>query len=135
MTFSYNPTELGEFGLSRMRFELGDVAVLEPEKTAYLSDEEYLAVIESSSSWRQAKFRLVETLLRRFSYEVDTKIKEAEWKLSDRIDEWRRLYNQLKSELEAEEIASGFGFANKKTPPPIFFRGMNDWRQNHVWKN
>lgn len=50
MTYSYNPSNLGEHGLDRMRFELGDTFVAEPEKTAYLSDEEISAVIDSSAS-------------------------------------------------------------------------------------
>lgn len=117
-------------GLTECAFELGDTFVAEPEKTAYLSDEEYLAVINSSASWKRAKFRLVETLLRRFSYEVDTKIKEAEWKLNQRVDEWKDLYKRLKAELETEDLDGGeFGFTGKKTRPPIFNIGMHDWRQ------
>ena len=130
MTYSYNPARIGEDGLDKMRFELGDCLVVEPEKTCYLSDEEILAVLESSKTWRRAKFRLVESLLRRFSYEVDTKIQNAEWSMSDRVDEWRRLYNQLKGELEAEELAeSNFGFTGKKSRPPVFNIGMHDWRK------
>lgn len=130
MTYSYNPSNLGENGLDRMRFELGDTFVAEPEKTAYLSDEEYLAVIGSSASWKRAKLRLVETLLRRFSYEVDTKIKEAEWKLNQRVDEWKDLWKRLKAEVELEELDGGeFGFAGKKVRPPIFNIGMHDWRK------
>ena len=134
MTYSYNPSNLSEHGLDLMRFELGDTLVAEPEKTAYLSDEEYLAVIESSASWKRAKFRLVETLLHRFMYEVDTKIKEAEWKLSQRIKFWQDLYKRLKAELEAEEIADGGNLAlNEAGRPPIFYVGLHDWRQKHVW--
>lgn len=112
---------------------MGDTLVAEPEKSAYLSDEEITAVIGSSSSWKRAKFRLVETLLHRFMYEVDTKIKEAEWKLSQRIKFWQDLYKRLKAELEAEELMGGdFGFTGKKIRPPIFKIGMHDWRQKHV---
>ena len=68
MSYSYNPADVGEFGLNRMRFELGDVFVAEPEKTAYLTDEEITAVLDSSSSWKHAKLRLIETLLFRFSF-------------------------------------------------------------------
>lgn len=128
MTYSYDPTKIGEFGLDRMRFELGDTMVLEPEKTAYLSDEEYQAVLDSSSSWRRAKFRLVETLLRRFSYEVDTEVREAKWSLHQRIDEWKDLWKRLKAELEEEELMGSFGFAGGKPRPPVFWIGQHDWR-------
>ncbi|MBR1805409.1 MAG: hypothetical protein IJ774_03375 [Selenomonadaceae bacterium] len=58
MTYSYDPSKIGERGLDRMRFELGDVFVEEPEKSAYLSDDEIVAVLESSASWKRAKLRL-----------------------------------------------------------------------------
>ena len=129
MTFSYNPNLINDGSLNQLRFELGDVFVLEPEKTAYLSDEEYLAAIEGSRSFKRAKFRCVETLLHRFAYEVTTEIKEAKWQLSDRVDFWKDLYKRLKAELEEEEISgSVFGFGGKKMRPPIFRIGMNDWR-------
>lgn len=129
MNYSYNPTQINDGWLNQMRFELGDTFVMEPEKTAYLSDEEYVAALKGSKTWRRAKFRCVETLLRRFSYEVDTKVQNAEWKLSDRLDEWRRLYNQLKGGLEAEEITGGLnGLAGASRRPPIFRVGMNDRR-------
>ena len=126
MTFSYNPNQINDGGLNRLRFELGDVFVAEPEKTAYLCDEEYLSALEAGS-FKRAKFRLVETLLRRFSYEVDTKVADAEWKLHERIAEWKDLYNRLKAELDAEEVGKVFGFAGKKFRPPIFGVGQHDW--------
>lgn len=129
MNFSYNPALINDGGLNQMRFELGDVAVAEPEKTAYLSDEEYLAAIESSDSWRRAKFRLVETLLHRFAYEVDTKVHEAEWKLNQRVDYWKDLYKRLKAELEVEDAAGAFGFMSKRQRPPVFWIGQHDWRR------
>ena len=133
MTYSYNPSNLSDHGIDRMRFELGDTFVAEPEKTAYLCDEEYLAVIESSASWKRAKLRLVETLLRRFSYEVDTNIKEAQWNLHQRVAEWKDLWRRLKDEVEAEELMDGGNLAiGKKGRPPIFYVGMHDWRQKHV---
>lgn len=48
MNFSYAPSKIGDFGLDRMRFESGDVLVMEPEKSAYLDDETINAVLESS---------------------------------------------------------------------------------------
>lgn len=103
--------------------------VAEPEKNAYLCDEEYLAVIASSKSWLRAKIRLVETLLHRFAYEVTTEIKEAKWQLSDRVDFWKDLYKRLKAELEEEEAVAAFGFAGKQQRPPIFWIGQHDNRR------
>lgn len=127
MTYSYDPTLINDFGISRMRFELGDVEVLEPDKTAYLTDEEITAAINGSKSWKYAKFRLVESLLHRFSYEVDTKADEVEWKLKQRVDAWKDLYKRLKAELEEEEVGAAFGFMTKWQRPPIFRIGMHDW--------
>ena len=129
MNFSYDPSKIGEPGLDRMRFELGDVFVEEPEKSAYLSDEEISVVIESSSTWKRAKLRLIETILRRFSYEVDTKVAEADWKLHQRVDAWKTEYNRLKSEVDAEDIASNGALkVDGRGRPPVFWIGQHDRR-------
>ena len=128
--FSYNPSLVNDASLNQLRFELGDCLVEpEPEKTAYLTDEEILATLEGSKSFKHAKFRCVETLLMRFAYECDVEVREAKWQLSDRVDFWKDLHKRLKAELEAEDISGlAFGFMNKKMRPPIFQIGMNDWR-------
>ena len=128
MTFSYDPTQINDGGLNQMRFELGDVLVEEPEKSAYLPDEEISAVIDGSRTWKRAKFRLIETLLMRFSYEVTTEVHDAKWQLSDRVKFWQDLYKRLKAELEVEELGA-FGFTGGKNRPPIFRIGMNDNRR------
>ena len=128
MTYSYDPTKISDGGLNEVRFALGDVFVETPERDAYLSDEEILEAIASSKSLKRAELKLVESLLARFSYEVDEKIREAEWKLSDRIKNWEALRKRLKGETDSEEILSGgaFGLKNSKARPPIFRIGMND---------
>ena len=98
-------------------------------KRHIFSDEEIIAAIEGSQSWKRAAFRLVETLLHRFAYEVDVEIKEASWKLNQRVDEWKDLWKRLKSELEVEEMTGAFGFTGGKSRPPIFRIGMNDNRR------
>lgn len=130
--FSYDPSLINDEGLNQMRFELGDVEVLEPDKTAYLCDEEYLAAIEGSTTWRRAKLRLVETLISRFSYEVDTKVDEVEWKLNQRVDEWKDLRKRLAAEIEAEDAGAAFGFLGKRQRPPIFSIGMHSGGDWHV---
>ena len=133
MTYTYDPTAINDRGLNQMRFECGDTLVEEPEKTAYLSDEEYLSVIESSSTWKRAKFRLIETLLRRFSYEVDTSVEGLKLNLHQRVDFWEREYKRLKAEVDGEDIASGGALKMSMCGrPPCFSIGMNDWRFPHV---
>ena len=124
--FSYDPAQINDRGLNQIRFDLGDVMILEPERDAYLADEEILAALAGSRSFKHAELRLVESLLARFSYEVDTKVHEAEWKLSDRVDAWEKLRKRLKDELAEEELSAN-GFIGRKFPLPIFTRGMHDY--------
>ena len=130
--FTYDVTLITDHGLNQMRFELGDTLVEEPEKTAYLSDEEYLTAIQSSS-WKRAKLRLIETLLRRFSYEVDTTVEGLKLNLHQRVEAWEREYKRLKSEVDAEDIASSGALkTSNQGRPPCFTIGMNDWGCSHV---
>ena len=126
MTYSYNPALIGEFGKDRMRFELGDTFVEENEKTAYLSDEEISAIIESSATWKKAQFRLVDSLIRRFAYEVDEKTTPAEWSWHQRFEQWKKLRDALKSEADAESV-SPLGNLNTSAlkKPPYFFEDMH----------
>lgn len=126
MTYSYNPEKIGEFGKDRMRFELGDIFVDEEEKTAYLSDEEISAIIENSSSWKKAQFRLVDSLIRRFAYEVDEKAEPAEWSWHQRYEHWKKLRDELKSEAESESVSPlGNLNPNNFKRPPYFFEDMH----------
>ena len=127
MTFSFNPAQINDGGLNQMRFELGDVMIAEPEKDAYLCDEEYLAALAGSRSFKHAKLRLVETLLMRFAYEVTTEAHMIKWEFSDRYKFWKDLYSRLKAEIELEEL-NRQSFIGRKFPLPIFRIGMNDWR-------
>lgn len=128
MTFSYDATKINDGGLNQVRFELGDVLVEEPEKSAYLSDEEILAALEFGTL-KRAEYRLVKSLLFRFSYEVNMEVHDAKWDLSDRVDAWKDLAKKLKAELDEEELLSSpFGFTGAKIRPPAFTIGMHDWR-------
>ena len=129
MRFSFDPTLINDGGLNQMRHELGDVLVAEPEKDCYLCDEEILAAIHGSKSWKRAKLRLVESLLFRFSYEVDIEVHEASWKLSQRVDEWEKLRKRLKDEIDEEKSAVAFGFMGKLQRPPVFWIGKHDNRR------
>ena len=74
MAYNYDPAAVAEYGKDRMRFELGDTMVEGGPDTTALTDEEIEAALSAyPKSWKRAKLMLLESLFRRFSYEVDTK--------------------------------------------------------------
>lgn len=127
-SYTYNAELIGEAGKDRMRFELGDTMVEGGAHTAYFTDEEMAAVIAAYPRWKMAKMKLIESVLHRFAYEVDTKTGPLELSLSDRFTHWQKLYDKVKAEAEAEEADPGAGVPGKKSRPPYFREGMHDNR-------
>lgn len=104
-TYTYDPTKIGERGKDRMRFELGDTEVAGEGQAAALSDEEYEAVIASNpGKWRRAKLALIESVMRRFSYEVDEKVGPLSLSLRQRYEDWKAMYDQLKAEIAGVSV-------------------------------
>lgn len=124
-SYTYDPEKISEAGRDRMRFELGDVMVEGGADTCALSDEEYDAVLgRYPDRWRRAKLALIESVLRRFSYEVDTRVGPLSLSLSQRLDAWRTLYQDLKEELTQ---TGSFGISPSILEGrPYFFEGMHD---------
>ena len=125
MTFTFNPLLIHDGGLNQVRFDLGDCLTAEHEKNCYLSDEEILAALESHT-FKRAELTLLESLLARFSYEVDMKVDKAEWSLSQRAEALEKLRKRLTDELAAEEF--NCGVKGKRRVKPIFKVAMHDWR-------
>lgn len=124
-SFTYDGSKIADGGLNQMRFELGDVFVEEPDKTAYLTDEEIGAMIAAyPDKWKQAKFELVKSLLFRFAPQVDTKAGPVEWSMSQQYEHWKSLYEELKKEVEA--AGSIPELPGTQHMPPYFYRGMHD---------
>lgn len=72
--YTYEPGNITEYGKDRMRFELGDTMVEGLADTTALTDEEIQAAIDAyPNKWKRAKLMLLESLCRRFAYEVNTK--------------------------------------------------------------
>ena len=104
-TYSYDATKIGERGKDRMRFELGDIMVEGMEQTSALSDEEYNAILQAyPGKWKKAKLLLIESIMRRFSYEVDTDVGPLSLSLRQRYDDWKAMYEQLKKEVCAATV-------------------------------
>lgn len=124
-SYTYNPENLKENSKDRMRFELGDTMVEGNSDTTALTDEEIQAAIETyPSAWKRAKLMLLESLCRRFAYEVPTRTGPLTLSFQDRAKLWRQDYAALKQEVKAETRSvpkAGKGAGYK---PPYFYTGM-----------
>ncbi len=125
--YTYEPGRLKEPGMDRMRFELGDVMVEGGSETTALTDEEIQAALDMyPKSWKRAKLMLLESLCRRFSYEVDTKTGPLQLNMQERAKLWRSDYESLKKEVSAESCSiPRFGAGGQgEWKPPYFYTGM-----------
>ncbi len=124
-TYTYQPDKIPEMGLDRMRFELGDTMVEGGSDVCALTDEEICAALKvHPDHWKKAKLMLVESVCRRFSYEVDTKTKELSFSLGQRAKLWKNMYQELKEEIEAEDVAIPISFNENQGHKPYFYTGM-----------
>ncbi len=125
-SYTYDPGKIAEHGMDRMRFELGDTMVEGLSDTTALTDEEIRAAIEVyPKSWKRAKLMLLESLCRRFAYEVDTKTGPLWLYMQERAKLWRQDYDSLKKEVAAEACSIPPQFADRTyNKPPYFYTGM-----------
>jgi len=129
VTYSYDPTKITGRGKDQMRFELGDTSTERGQKTCALSDEEYTAMLEGiqpgKKAWLYAKLHILEAILFKLSYMVDTKIDVLSYDLGGRAKQWQNLYEMLKKEIQAS-----FGVPTMDSraahKPPYFHTAMND---------
>ena len=123
--YTYNPANVKEPGKDRMRFELGDVMVDGLSDTTALTDEEIQAAIDTyPKSWKRAKLMLLESLCRRFAYEVDTKTGPLQLNMQERAKLWREDYDKLKKEVSAESCSISQFRNGAHNKPPYFYTGM-----------
>ena len=123
--YTYAPDKIQENGKDRMRFELGDTMVEGRSDTSALTDEEIEAAFKMyPDSWKRAKLALLESICRRFAYEVDTKEGPLSFSLNQRAKLWRDDYEKLKQEVEMESAAVPASATSGKKKPPYFYAGM-----------
>ena len=131
--YTYNPENVKEHGKDRMRFELGDVMVDGLSDTTALTDEEIQVAIDTyPKSWKRAKLMLLESLCRRFAYEVDTKTGPLQLNMQERAKLWREDYDKLKKEVSAESCSISQFRNGAHNKPPYFYAGM---QQNERARN
>ena len=126
-SYTYDVENIEGQGKDRMRFELGDTMVEGGPDTSALTDQEIQAAINANpESWKKAKLMLLESLCRRFAFEVDTKTGPLQLYMQERAKLWRADYDGLKKEVSAESCAAarlGGGVESQK--PPYFYAGMH----------
>lgn len=128
-TYTYEPALIGEYGKDRMRFELGDTMVHDGKLTCALCDEEYITIldgVESSKDWKKAKLACLESIMKRFMYEPDTKVGPMSLSLSERAKIWKEEYEALKKEIETRYVTvPKYGTSpDGREKPPYFYTGM-----------
>lgn len=125
MAYTYDPEKVKEPGKDRMRFELGDVMVEGLSDTAALTDEEIQAALATyPGKWKRAKLMLLESLCRRFAFEVDTKTGPLLLYMQERAKLWRSDYDKLKKEVSAESCSVPRFREGSHSKPPYFYAGM-----------
>ena len=87
-TYTYDPTKLKGSTISRVRFELGDILVDGGAETCMLADEEIQAIIDSTTAWKVALFKLADAVCMRLSYETDWKDDGTSFSLNQRAERW-----------------------------------------------
>jgi hypothetical protein len=121
MTYTYDPTQIRARGKDQMRFELGDTTTDGGAATCALADEEYAAVLKEvgpgKGAWLSAKLHIVEAILLKLSYQVDTKIDVLSYGLGKRAQHWKDLYEMLRKELIANSCVPTISDSAAKKPP------------------
>lgn len=126
--YTYNPGKIGEYGIDRMRFELGDTMVEGGKDTAALCDEEYNAVISANKNWNRAKLLCLESIFRRLAYEADTTSGPVTFALGQRAQLWKEMYAQLKKEVGSSYIPE----FSAKCGKDYFHTDMHSYRRSGI---
>lgn len=131
MTYSYDPTQIKARGKDQMRFELGDTQTEGGADTCALADEEYEAMLaglkEGKKAWLFAKVAVLEAILFKMQYQVNTKIDVLQYDFGERAGRWQKMYDTLKKQaLATASIPTLAPSIEQK--PPYFHSGM---QENH----
>ena len=129
MTYTYDPAQIRQRGKDQLRFELGDTFTDGGAESCALADEEYAAFVENilpgKKSWIYAKLVIIEAILLKLSYMVDTKVDVLSYGLGDRAEHWLNLYDKLRKQYLANiNVPTMDDRAAMK--PPYYFTGIQD---------
>lgn len=127
-TYTYDPSKITEGGLDQMRFELGDTVVDVEGMASPLCDEEYTAIITKyGKNWRMAKYKCLEAICMKMSYEVNTSVGGLSYSLSERYNRFKAMMDDAKKEMSAIHGVPRAGNPASLSPhggTPYFFNDM-----------
>ena len=134
MTFSYDPTRIGEDGTDRLRFELGDTVVDMAGVSAALCDEEYQGILAqyAGRGWRRVRFEALKAIVMKLSFEVDTSVGGLSYSLSQRFERWKRLLDEEKKTMAALGGVPVAGDPGSLIPHP---NGETPYYYNDIHRN
>lgn len=98
MNYTYDPSDIVQPSISRVRFTLGDTNVAGGSNTCMLCDEEIEAILKTGYGWKTALYLLVDSVCMRLSYETDWRNDGSEFDLSQRAARWIEMRDKLKKE-------------------------------------
>lgn len=127
-TYTYDPSKITEGGVDQMRFELGDTVVDVEGLASPLCDEEYNAIITKyGKNWRMAKYKCLEAICMKMSYEVNTSVGGLSYSLSERYNRFKVMMDDAKKEMSAIHGVPRAGNPASLSPhggTPYFFNDM-----------
>lgn len=124
-TYTYDPGKLNEKSVDKMRFELGDTTFAPGELTAALCDEEYTAIIKECKSWKRAKIKCLESILMKFSHQVDISVDGLSYSFSKRVEFWKKLLDETKKTAStAVPTANPLALNGELGGGPYFYNDM-----------
>lgn len=129
LSYSYDPAKIKDRGKDQMRFELGDTQTEGGADTCALADEEYEAMLrglkEGKQAWLFAKLAVLEAILFKMQYQVNTKIDVLQYDFGDRAERWQKMYAELKKQaLATASVPTMAG--SIQNDPPYFHKGMEE---------
>lgn len=133
-TYSYDPSNTADYGVDRMRLELGDTTFAPGELTAALCDEEYQSIINGANGWKKAKLQCLDAILMKYAHQVNVSVDGLSYSFAQRVDFWK----QLKSELKKETIAAlpkvdPRALNGREGGPPYFYEDMHSNGRRGRW--
>ena len=127
-TYTYFPDKITEGGVDQMRFELGDTVVDMDGMTSPLCDEEYKAILAKyGKDWRMAKYKCLEAICMKLSYEVNTSVGGLSYSLSERYNRFKAMLDDTKKELKSLKGVPRVGNPGSLMPhggTPYFYNDM-----------